>query len=512
MVKPLGHARLPAITICLALLGAACGSASTNQSTTDGGATTTTSSASSQSIVQPIEWKACKADATGAPATVGVTCGYLEVPFDYDNPDLGSFVLFLKKRDADPALRIGSMLVNPGGPGFGGSSLASNAEFYFSSTLVRYFDIIAWDPRGTGESTPAVNCVDSFDEYFGLDSPPETPQEDQALIDAGKAFSKMCDENSGSILPYISTRASATDMNSIREALGEDKITYFGFSYGSELGATWATMFPNTVRAAVLDGAVDPGATATQEGLSQAKGFEGSLNAFLAKCAATPSCQFYNGGKPGAALDKLLLSIDARPLVVSSDRTLVTQGVAFTAIAQSMYSDSLWPQLELALVSAQNGDGSGLLGLYDQYYQRNADGSYGNELEAFLAISCLDDPGASSIEEVAASVKMFVDAAPRLGANFAYGYACTNWPVPPAQKVKITGVDAGPIVVVGTTGDPATPLSATRNMAKALEQGILLVVEADQHTGYGTNKCIVDAVDDYLIKLTKPTNELVCKS
>lgn len=503
---------MTAITSCLALFIAACGSTSTTRPTTLGGATSNTSSSTTPFVAQPIDWKACKADATGTPETSQVTCGYLEVPFDYDNPDLGSFVLFLKKRAADPALRVGSMLVNPGGPGFGGSSLASDAEFYFSTTLIKYFDIIGWDPRGTGESTPAIDCVDSYDEYFGLDSPPETPQENQALIDAGEAFSKMCDENSGSILPYISTRSSANDMNSIREALGEDKITYFGFSYGSELGATWATLFPGTVRAAVLDGAVDPAATATQEGLSQAKGFEGSLNSFLAHCAATPSCEFYNGGKSADALDKLLLNIDALPLVVSKDRTAVTQGVAFTAIAQAMYSDSLWPQLEAALAAAQKGDGSGLLGLYDEYYQRNPDGSYGNQLEAFLAISCLDDPGASSVEDIAASVKMFTDAAPRLGGNFAYGYACTNWPVPPAQKVKVTGVGAGPIVVVGTTGDPATPLSSTRNMAKALDQGILLVVEADQHTGYGANKCIVDAVDDYLIKLIKPTNELVCKS
>ena len=239
-MKPLGIARLSAITICLVLFSAACGSISNNQPATelDSGATDNTSSTAAPFAAQPIDWKACKADAAGTPAAAGVTCGYLEVPFDYDNPDLGSFVLFLKKRAADPALRIGSMLVNPGGPGFGGSSLASDAAYYFSSTLVKYFDIIGWDPRGTGESTPAVDCVDSYDKYFGLDSPPETPEENQALIDAGAAFSKMCDENSGSILPYISTRSSATDMNSIREALGEDKITYFGFSYGSELGAT----------------------------------------------------------------------------------------------------------------------------------------------------------------------------------------------------------------------------------------------------------------------------------
>ncbi len=493
--------------ICYGLIVSACGSPSNDSevATTVASPDTTTA----QFVPQPIEWKQCP----NAAATSNISCGSIEVPFDYDNPDQGSFVLFVKRRAAaDAASRIGSLLVNPGGPGFGGSSLADDAEYYFSTTLLQYFDIIAWDPRGTGESSPAVDCIDQYDEYFGLDSPPDTPEEKQALIDAGLAFDQQCEEGSGSILPYISTRSSATDMNTIREALGEDKISYVGFSYGSELGATWATLFPNTVRAAVLDGAVDPNSTALEEGLSQATGFEQQLNAFLANCAKTPSCAFYNGGAPEVALDKLLLDIDSVPLVVRADRTPVTQGVMFTAIAQAMYSDSLWPQLDSALALAQNGDGSGLLELYDNYFQRKPDGTYGNELEAFVAITCLDDPGASSVEEVDASVKTFTDAAPRLGANFAYGYVCTNWPVAQVPKVKVTGSGAGPILVVGTTGDPATPLGATRNMAKSLEQGILLVVEAQQHTGYGANVCIVDAVDGYLVNLTVPENETVCKS
>jgi len=164
------------------------------------------------------------------------------------------------------------------------------------------------------------------------------------------------------------------------------------------------------------------------------------------------------------------------------------------------------------LADAQQGDGVGLLKLYDDYYQRKDDGSYGNELEAFLAISCLDDPGSTSIKEVEDAVPNFVAAAPRLGANFGYGYACALWPVKPAKKVDVTGKGAGPIVVVGTTGDPATPLSSTRKMAAALEQGVLLIVEANQHTGYGTNDCINTAVDSYLIDLTVPVSETTCKS
>ena len=491
-----------ALAATLALTISACGNSSSSSDTTVNSLDTTTTF-----VVNAIEWKACE----GSTSTE-VECGNIEVPFDYADPDQGSFVLYVKKHNAsNPADRIGSMMVNPGGPGFGGSSLADDAQYYFSQDLIDHFDIIAWDPRGTGESTPAVNCVDTFDEYFGLDSPPETPEEKQALIDASQAFNDKCAENSGTILPYISTMASAQDINSLRLALGEEKVSYFGFSYGSELGTTWATMFPETVRAIVVDGAVDPNASSVQEGMNQAKGFEGQLTTFLKQCSEKTTCAFHNGGKAEDAFDKLVLDIDTTPLEVSKDRTPVTQGVLFTAVAQAMYSDYYWPQLSEALNAAQGGDGKGILQLYDDYYQRNTDGTYGNELEAFLAISCLDDPGATSAEEVDLQIEAFITAAPRLGGNFAYGYSCALWPVKQADKVTITGKGAGPIVVIGTTGDAATPLESTRNMALGLEQGILIVVDANQHTGYGTNNCVVKAVDEYLIKLKVPANETTCK-
>jgi pimeloyl-ACP methyl ester carboxylesterase len=490
-----------AIAATLALTVAACGNSSSSSDTSVNPLSTTT-----DFIVNPIEWKPCD----GSTSTE-VECGNIEVPFDYADPEQGSFVLFVKRHNAaSPADRIGSMMVNPGGPGFGGSSLADDAQYYFSQDLIDRFDIIAWDPRGTGESTPAVNCVDTFDEYFGLDSPPETPEEKQALIDASQAFNDKCAENSGTILPYISTMASAQDINSLRLALGEEKVSFFGFSYGSELGTTWATMFPETVRAIVVDGAVDPNASSVQEGMNQAKGFEGQLATFLKQCSEKTTCAFHNGGKAEAAFDQLVLDIDVTPLEVSKDRTPVTQGVLFTAVAQAMYSDYYWPQLSEALSEAQSGDGKGILQLYDDYYQRKDDGTYGNELEAFLAISCLDDPGATSTEEVELHIEDFIAAAPRLGGNFAYGYSCALWPVEQAAKVSITGKDAGPIVVVGTTGDAATPLESTRKMAQGLEQGILIVVDANQHTGYGANSCVVKAVDDYLIKLKVPANETTC--
>jgi pimeloyl-ACP methyl ester carboxylesterase len=491
-----------AFVVTLALTITACSSSSSSTDTTVPSLDNTT-----EFVVNPIVWTACDGS-----TNTEVECGNIEVPFDYADPEQGSFVLYVKKHNAaSPADRIGSMMVNPGGPGFGGSSLADDAQYYFSQDLIDRFDIIAWDPRGTGESTPAVNCVDTFDEYFGLDSPPETPEEQQALIDASQAFNDKCAENSGTILPYISTKASAQDINSLRLALGEEKVSFFGFSYGSELGTTWATMFPETVRAIVVDGAVDPNASSIQEGMNQAKGFEGQLATFLKQCSKKTTCAFHNGGKAEAAFDKLVLDIDTTPLEVLKDRTLVTQGVLFTAVAQAMYSDYYWPQLSEALSAAQGGDGKGILQLYDDYYQRKEDGTYGNELEAFLAISCLDDPGATSTEEVDSHIEEFIAAAPRLGGNFAYGYSCALWPVKQAAKVNITGKSAGPIVVVGTTGDPATPLDSTRKMALGLEQGILIVVDANQHTGYGANNCVVKAVDDYLIKLIVPANETTCK-
>ncbi len=439
-------------------------------------------------------------------------CGKLAVPFDYDNPGVGSFVLSIMRRSAEiPATRIGSLLVNPGGPGFGGTVMAERAEYYFSTELLERFDVIGWDPRGTGTSTPAVDCTEDYDRFFGIDSPPNDEAAKQTMIDLTQEFVDLCVERNGEMLKYISTEASARDMNSIRNALNEDKISYFGGSYGSELGATWVTLFPATVRAAVFDGASDPNASGFDQAVAQLKGFEQQLDTFLTDCAKRVACQIYNNGRPAALFDQLVIDIDSTPIVVSSNRTPVTQGVFYTAVVQAMYSNILWPQLESALANAVRGDGALLLALYDEYFQRQPDGSYGNELEAFLAISCLDDPEGSTVADVDADVALFAAAAKRLGANFGYGYACALWPHRVAERIIVTGKGAGPIVVVGTTGDAATPLASTRKAAKNLEQGVLVIVEADRHTGYGLNSCIVRNVDAYLISLKVPKNETYCK-
>lgn len=428
-----------------------------------------------------------------------VEVGHLEVPIDYSDPSMGTIDLYVARHLADPSQRIGSLLVNPGGPGFGGSDFAIYADQIYSQELLDRFDIVGWDPRGTGLSEPAIDCVDDYDLYFAnTDITPDDDAERQRLIEVAQDFTNNCvDKNE--ILPYVGTNNSARDMNAIREALGEEKISYFGFSYGSELGATWATLFPDTVRAAVLDGAADPDADFIESGLQQSEGFENSIATFLAQCSANSDCPFHNDGDAEGAFDALMLAIDENPIPTVDGRPELSRGMALTGVANAMYSELLWPDLEQALADAQNGDGAGLLALYDDYYQRQPDGTYDNSLEAFQVIFCQDDPSRLTIAEDDATASQYNAVAPRFAPGTTGSYFCTFFPAPLDPRVEITGIGAGPILVMGTTGDPATPLQSTENMANALEDGRFVIVTADQHTGYGVNQCAYDVIDNYLI-------------
>ena len=493
----------PRLLLCASLLVlAACGGTGTTTGTDSTAATDTTL----PTVKFEVTWKAC---ATGF--AEGDECGTIEVPYDYSDPTGKHFTLHMRRHPAQvKAQRIGTLLVNPGGPGFGGQFLVENATAYFSSELTDRFDILGWDPRGTGESEPAVDCVDQYDPYFAVDITPSTAEEKNAVVQASKDFNAACEKNSGEILPYISTNNTSRDMDTIRRALGEEKISYLGFSYGSELGATWATMFPDTVRAAVLDGASDPTADGIEGGLLQAKGFERELTTFLAECSSDRTCPFWNNGNAEGAYDLLAAAVDKSPVKVTEGRTAVNLSVLDTAVSQAMYSSTMWSQLEQALADLQKGDGKGILTLYDDYYQRKADGTYGNELEAFTAISCIDDPGPKSVEETDKWLPKFLEVAPRLGASFASGYSCVFWPAQPDYRVDITGKGAGPIVVVGTTGDSATPIEGTRKMAETLEDGRLIVLTANRHTGYGENACVTNSVDQYLVTTKVTFKEKAC--
>jgi pimeloyl-ACP methyl ester carboxylesterase len=444
----------------------------------------------------------------------GVDEATITVPVDYRDPTGPTLDLYVvRHRALDPSRRIGSLLVNPGGPGAPGSELAQFAGFQFDLPLLDRFDIIGWDPRGVGASSPAIECIgdEDYDRmYAEIDSTPDAPGDHDALVAAAEEFAAGCALGSEGILEHVGTNNSARDMDSIRRGLGEDEISYFGFSYGSELGAAWVTLFPDTVRAAVLDGASDPDAEALESSLQQLEGFEQSVVRFLADCARR-NCDFAPDGDAEAAYLELMQSLDANPVPSQPGRPDVNRDVATSAVIQAMYSDSYWPALEHSLAAAQDGDGSGLLELYDAYYRRNPDGSYSNMFEAFQSISCADTPDRPTVEEVDAEAELYEEAAPHLvPEGSAGGYFCTFFPPARDPRVEITGAGAGPVVVIGTTGDPATPFASTVAMAEKLDDGRLIEVEANQHLGYGVNDCVVEAVNDYLIDLVAPEQRLEC--
>ncbi len=471
--------------------------------TTDAATTdpTTTDPESSQGT---LDWEDCGGD--------GYDCARLLVPLDYDDPDGEQIEIFIARHAArDPEKRIGSLLVNPGGPGFGGQILAFAAPQVYSEEILDRFDIIGFDPRGTGASFPQIDCVDDYDEWFTEgDITPDTDEERQEAIDGTKNFVEECVARTGDLLPYIGTNNAARDMDSIRRALGEDTISYFGFSYGSELGAVWATLFPDTVRAAILDGAADPNADPIDSTIQQRRGFEAALERFLARCSSNRACKIHNDGDAEGAFDEFMADIDENPVPTEDGRPDLTRGMALTAVAQAMYDESYWSTLESALADAVDGDGRGLLELWDTYYQRGPEGVYGNELEAFIAISCADEMERFTVEEADSYVPLFQESSPRFSPYTTGNYTCTFWPASIDPRVVITGIGAGPIIVIGTTGDASTPLESSRNMARALADGRLIIVDAEQHTGYSASSCAQDLVDRYLIDLEAPEDDTEC--
>jgi pimeloyl-ACP methyl ester carboxylesterase len=450
-------------------------------------------------VPAPFVWKKCGQR---------IECSTLEVPLDYANAGNGEVIKLNVKRRTASGSSLGPLLVNPGGPGVGGSVMVDQAQGYFDPKLLERFDLVAWDPRGTGESE-GMNCLDDTDLYLALDPTPDDAAEREALAAADKLFADGCKRNNARTIPYIGTESSARDIDQIRVALGVEKITFLGFSYGSQLGATYATLFPNSLRTMVIDGASDPTATGEVSNLQQIVGFENAFNAFLDQCAKNPKCAFYNGGDPGTAFEKLMVQLDKNPLTVSAKRAKVNQGVAINAVAEVLYVEGRWPALATALADAEKGKGAGLLGLFDSFTRRNSPGE-SHLFDAFITITCIDNPGPSDPAAIDAFIAKATNVAPRLGK---YLTSPSNvCPLLSTKKplFKITGIGAGKILVVGTTGDPATPYDSTVTMAKTLENGVLLTVVANQHTGYSANQCATDVVDSVLIDLKFPEPEKVC--
>ena len=437
--------------------------------------------------------------------------GWITVPVDYADPQGETIDLYVARHRASGDA-VGPMLANRGGPGAEGGSLARNATGYFDEAITDNFDVIGWDPRGTGRSEGAVDCVDDdeHDQFFAdYDVTPDDDAERQEIIDRSREFAERCIDRVEH-LQYVGTNNSARDIDAIRQTLDADQVSYFGFSYGSELGGVWATLFPTTVRAAVFDGATDPTAEPIEVSLQQGAGFEAVLDAFLAQCSADSDCAFHNDGDAEGAYDRLMAQLDESPLPSAGGRPPVDRGVAAIATSQAMYSDQYWPAFERALEDAAVGDGAGLLQLNDAYYERRADGSYSGLLESFQAINCADDDERPTIEEADADVEAVLEVAPRIFPYTTGSYTCTFFPPALDPRIDITGIGAGPILVIGTTGDAATPLESSRAMADTLEDGRLVIVEANRHTGYLGDACVRGIVHEYLLQLVAPDDGTRC--
>ena len=364
--------------------------------------------------------------------------------------------------------------------------MASNASGYLGEPLLQYYDIVGFDPRGTGQSDP-VDCLSDsdMDTYLAADPEPETAAEEKEYVRDVRGLGRGCARLSGDLASHISTEEAARDMDVLRAALGDQVTSYLGFSYGTELGATYATLFPGRTARFVLDGAVDPTLDTTQSGLVQAKGFETALRAYVQNCLdVTDSC--FLGDSLDEGLERirgLLDQVDDEPLTTSSGRPL-TLGLAITGIITPLYDRSTWIVLSQALRSAYDGDGSILLALADAYSRRESDGTYAtNLLEAFSAISCLDDPTGVKPADVPAVLPEFEKASPTFGESFAWALVgCRNWPPArgvPHERLTVDGAGAPPIVVIGTTRDPATPLEEAQALASQLSSGLLVTRDGD---------------------------------
>lgn len=453
---------------------------------------------------QQIDWQPCGSD----------DCGTLEVPVDYAQPD-GETIELAVERAAATGDRIGSMVVNPGGPGAPGTDVAKDADFYFQPELRAAYDIVGFDPRGTGDSSP-VDCLTDaqLDDYVAEDPGPDTKAEIKQLVAEQHDFWKGCSANTGDILGHVSTIEAARDMDVLRAALGEAKMTYFGFSYGTKLGATYADLFPDNVGRMVIDGAIDPDLDTFDSDLSQAKGFEVALDAYVQNCIDQGGCFLGDTLQEGLdTITTLLDQIEAHPLPTDQDRDLEI-GNAVYGVITPLYNKDYWTYLDTALQEALDGDGSTLLTLSDAYGSRNKDGTYAdNSLEAIGVINCLDDPTSFPPSKIPSFYPQFEKASPTFGQIFAWFLvACDGDPVKSTeQPIKIDAPGAAPIVVIGTTRDPATPYQEAVAMAKALDSGVLLTRDGDGHTGYNQgNACIDDAVHSYLIDGVVPEDGLKC--
>jgi len=453
-----------------------------------------------------IQWEACNGDAE---------CAVLQVPLDYDvagGRTIG--IALVRYRALDPQRRIGSLLMNPGGPGASGVEYVLAAAGGLPARLQDRFDIIGFDPRGVGASE-GVDCLDDLGPYFDAEWAPDDEAERRDLEEEAQALAAACEQSDGDILPFLRTELAARDMDRIREALGDEQLTYVGYSYGTYLGAWYADQFPERVRALVLDAPIDPSLDAITMQVQQAVGFEQVLDDFLQFCAQQRSCPFHRGGRSASAYDRLRAEVGATPLLVKvggEPRDL--NGSRFDlAVTQVLYEGTRgWGQLAGALDAADRGDGSDLLFYADYYTGRIDDGEYEDGQESFLAIGCVDGPSVGGVDGMREIERSAEAAAPRLGRSIVNGsLVCAYWPIPPDPPRALTAEGAEPIIVLGARHDPATPFAWAKGLVAQLESGVLVSVRGAHHASFDSgNACVDRLVVRYLTRLESPQSGTRC--
>ena len=460
-------------------------------------------------------WRPCTASfaAVDFIDLAGYQCATVAVPLDYRHPAGKRIAIGIARLPASGAHRLGSLVINPGGPGVSGLDYLTVARTAIPASIRSRFDIVGFDPRGVGVSA-GLHCLgtSAFDAMVAAPPVPSGKAQVAAAVARAARLAAGCRATAAAEAPYLGTVYSARDLDLVRSAIGDRRLTYLGKSYGTLLGAVYADEFPTRVRALVLDGALPPGLPAATASRQQADGFERDLRDFLAQCSV-PSCPWPASGAR-AGLNRLLAGVAAKPLRSSSGRTVYV-GQAISGVTAALYSTSRWPLLRAALRQATDGDGSLLLELSDALAGRHT-GGYETQASAFPAISCADVPTPFTVSQVAVLAGRWTAAAPLFGPIEAWGLlTCDGWPrTATPLPAKVTAKGAPPIVVVGTTGDPATPYEWATDLSGQLASARLITYTGDGHTVYGGGRspCVDDAVDAYLIDLTPPVRGLRCGS
>jgi pimeloyl-ACP methyl ester carboxylesterase len=457
-------------------------------------------------------------------AKVRYECTTVEVPQDWTaagassgtNPSGPTFdIAVLRARSDNQRDRIGSLLVNPGGPGGSGVDLAvylSLGRGYggLPAEVTDRFDIVGFDPRGVSRSSP-VKCISdaNLDASFGYEPDPADQAAFDGLVALNRRVGQGCGAKYRDALRLFSTEQAARDMDAVRAAVGDSKMTYLGYSYGTLLGATYAQLFPNKIRAFVLDGAVDPKQDLVAGSESQAKGFERAFDNFTKWCATNgPDCPI--GPDARAAVTTALDKARSSP-ARSPDGREATAGWVFYAIISSLYTEPGWQKLASAIAKLATGDPDEVFELADSYAERRPDGTYSNMFDAFAVVGCADSDDKPSLAQIRQLQSQWRAKYPLFGAPQAVGLlTCALWP---GKRDPVpTGLAKGapPIVVVGTTGDPATPYEQTARLAQMLGVGVVLTWQGEGHTAYPETRCITNAVDNYLVELEVPRMGLTC--